>query len=78
MTLPPVHLCHPSGISVALLPVPPSPSACRTVPAALPGIMFLSGGQSEEEATVNLNAINKRVSIKDFNDFNIKLSVKLS
>ena len=23
--------------------------------------MFLSGGQSEEEATVNLNAINKRV-----------------
>ena len=40
--------------------------------------MFLSGGQSEEEATVNLNAINKRVSIKDFNDFNIKLSVKLS
>jgi fructose-bisphosphate aldolase class I len=30
----------------------------RTVPPALPGIMFLSGGQSEEEATVNLNAIN--------------------
>ncbi|KAF5272002.1 hypothetical protein FQR65_LT04983 [Abscondita terminalis] len=31
----------------------------RTVPAAVPGIMFLSGGQSEEEATVNLNAINQ-------------------
>lgn len=31
----------------------------RTVPAAVPGIMFLSGGQSEEEATVHLNAINK-------------------
>jgi len=31
----------------------------RTVPAAVPGIMFLSGGQSEEEATMNLNAINK-------------------
>ncbi|KAF5290116.1 hypothetical protein FQA39_LY14897 [Lamprigera yunnana] len=31
----------------------------RTVPAAVPGIMFLSGGQSEEEATVNLNAINR-------------------
>eukprot|EP00955_Chlamydomonas_euryale_P062025 358273-Chlamydomonas_euryale.AAC.6 len=30
----------------------------RTVPAAIPGVMFLSGGQSEEEATVNLNAIN--------------------
>jgi fructose-bisphosphate aldolase class I len=31
----------------------------RTVPAALPGILFLSGGQSDDEATVNLNAINK-------------------
>jgi len=31
----------------------------RTVPAAVPGIVFLSGGQSEEEATVNLNAINQ-------------------
>lgn len=31
----------------------------RSVPAAVPGIMFLSGGQSEEEATLNLNAINK-------------------
>jgi len=30
----------------------------RTVPPALPGVMFLSGGQKEEEATVNLNAIN--------------------
>ncbi|XP_032901770.1 fructose-bisphosphate aldolase C [Amblyraja radiata] len=31
----------------------------RTVPPAVPGVTFLSGGQSEEEATVNLNAINK-------------------
>lgn len=31
----------------------------RTVPAAVPGITFLSGGQSEEEASVNLNAVNK-------------------
>lgn len=30
----------------------------RTVPPAMPGITFLSGGQSEEEATINLNAIN--------------------
>eukprot|EP00992_Anisonema_acinus_P007013 TRINITY_DN2617_c0_g1_i1.p1 TRINITY_DN2617_c0_g1~~TRINITY_DN2617_c0_g1_i1.p1 ORF type:complete len:376 (+),score=106.56 TRINITY_DN2617_c0_g1_i1:56-1129(+) len=30
----------------------------RTVPAAVPGITFLSGGQSEEEASLNLNAIN--------------------
>ncbi|XP_015970427.1 fructose-bisphosphate aldolase 6, cytosolic [Arachis duranensis] len=31
----------------------------RTVPAAVPAIVFLSGGQSEEEATLNLNAMNK-------------------
>jgi len=31
----------------------------RSVPAAVPGITFLSGGQSEEDATVNLDAINK-------------------
>jgi fructose-bisphosphate aldolase, class I len=31
----------------------------RTVPAAVPGIMFLSGGQSETDASANLNAINK-------------------
>jgi len=28
------------------------------VPAALPGIVFLSGGQGDEEATANLNAMN--------------------
>jgi fructose-bisphosphate aldolase, class I len=31
----------------------------RHVPAAVPGIVFLSGGQSEEEATRRLNAMNK-------------------
>ncbi|KAG9510780.1 Fructose-bisphosphate aldolase, partial [Fragariocoptes setiger] len=31
----------------------------RTVPAAVPGVVFLSGGQSEEDASVNLNAINQ-------------------
>lgn len=30
----------------------------RTVPAAVPGIYFLSGGQGPEEATANLNAMN--------------------
>jgi fructose-bisphosphate aldolase class I len=30
----------------------------RTVPAAVPGIVFLSGGQSDEQATANLNAMN--------------------
>ncbi|TKR75864.1 hypothetical protein L596_017098 [Steinernema carpocapsae] len=31
----------------------------RGVPAAVPGIVFLSGGQSELDATKNLNAINQ-------------------
>ncbi len=31
----------------------------RTVPAAVPGIVFLSGGQSEVQSTDNLNAMNK-------------------
>ncbi len=30
----------------------------QTVPTAVPGIAFLSGGQSDEEATANLSAIN--------------------
>ena len=30
----------------------------RCVPAAVPGIMFLSGGQSEADATAHLNAMN--------------------
>lgn len=36
----------------------------RTVPPAVPGIVFLSGGQSEEEATQNLNAMNKLQVLK--------------
>jgi fructose-bisphosphate aldolase class 1 len=32
----------------------------RTVPAAVPGITFLSGGQSGELATARLNAMNVR------------------
>ncbi|HEY5776196.1 MAG TPA: class I fructose-bisphosphate aldolase [Xanthomonadales bacterium] len=31
----------------------------RSVPAAVPSINFLSGGQSDEEATANLNAMNR-------------------
>lgn len=46
----------------------PSPEECaeatlkvlrRTVPAAVPSINFLSGGQTAEEATANLNAMNQ-------------------
>ena len=32
----------------------------ETVPAAVPGIVFLSGGQSDQQASENLNAINSR------------------
>ena len=31
-----------------------------TVPAAVPGIVFLSGGQSDEDATAHLDAMNRR------------------
>jgi len=36
----------------------------RTVVPALVGIVFLSGGQSEEDASVNLNAMNKLEGIR--------------
>jgi fructose-bisphosphate aldolase, class I len=32
----------------------------KHVPAAVPGVVFLSGGQSDEDATAHLNAMNKR------------------
>jgi len=32
----------------------------NTVPAAVPGIAFLSGGQTDEDATAHLNAMNRR------------------
>ena len=35
-------------------------SLLRVVPAAVPGVMFLSGGQSSELATARLNAMNVR------------------
>jgi fructose-bisphosphate aldolase class I len=34
----------------------------RAVPSAVPGIVFLSGGQTDEEATVNLDAINRHAA----------------
>lgn len=36
----------------------------RTIPVAVPGVTFLSGGQSEVVATVHLNAINKYKAVK--------------
>jgi fructose-bisphosphate aldolase class I len=51
-----------SGTSATPEEVADATIACfkTVVPAAVPGIVFLSGGQSDEEATANLDAINKR------------------
>ena len=40
-------------------PLKKAASTKRTVPAAVPGIAFLSGGQSAVSATEHLNAMNK-------------------
>jgi fructose-bisphosphate aldolase class I len=37
----------------------------ETVPANVPGIAFLSGGQGDEESVVNLNEINKIANTED-------------
>lgn len=37
----------------------------RRVPPAVPGVFFLSGGQSEEDATVNLDLINRTAAAED-------------
>jgi len=39
----------------------------RTLPSSCQGVMFLSGGQSEEEASDNLNAMNKLDTKKPWN-----------
>ncbi len=56
-----------AGKGHASYPVSPETIADATiscfkmnVPAAVPGIVFLSGGQGDEEATANLNAINAK------------------
>lgn len=36
----------------------------RTIVPAVPGVVFLSGGQSEEEASLNLSAMNALQGIK--------------
>jgi fructose-bisphosphate aldolase, class I len=46
--------CAPRQIAAATIAV-----LRQAVPAAVPGILFLSGGQSDEEATANLDALNR-------------------
>ena len=50
-----------------------SPNVLKnSVPAEVPGVAFLSGGQSEIEATENLNLINKLI-IQFYNELFIRL-----
>ena len=49
---------HPNGASHEQVAQETIRCFKRHVPAAVPGIVFLSGGQSDEDATANLNAMN--------------------
>jgi fructose-bisphosphate aldolase class 1 len=54
------------SLSLSLCSIIPLPSVSvlrRCVPPAVPTICFLSGGQSEEEATLNLNAMNSVTAV---------------
>uniref|UniRef100_A0A8C4VSQ3 Fructose-bisphosphate aldolase n=1 Tax=Gopherus evgoodei TaxID=1825980 RepID=A0A8C4VSQ3_9SAUR len=53
----PGHAC-PTKYSAEEIAMATVTALRRTVPPAVPGVTFLSGGQSEEEASINLNAIN--------------------
>ncbi|NNF15144.1 MAG: fructose-bisphosphate aldolase class I [Gammaproteobacteria bacterium] len=48
----------PTQANVKEVAVATAQTLLRTVPGAVPGVVFLSGGQSSEEATAHLNAIN--------------------
>jgi fructose-bisphosphate aldolase class I len=48
-----VEQAHPAAVAEATVR-----ALRRAVPAAVPGIVFLSGGQTPEQATENLNAMN--------------------
>jgi fructose-bisphosphate aldolase class I len=48
----------PTKVSPEEIAVRTATALSRTVVPALVGIVFLSGGQSEEEASLNLNAMN--------------------
>jgi len=50
---------HPRQASVAEVAERTVRVLKRTVPAALPGVVFLSGGQTDENATAHLDAMNR-------------------
>jgi fructose-bisphosphate aldolase, class I len=55
---------HPSQASVKEVATATLRCLRRHVPAAVPGIVFLSGGQEDREATVHLDAINRLAGSK--------------
>ena len=55
---PPPHIPYLLHTPPSSTPRIPSPRS-RTVPPAVPAVVFLSGGQSEEEATAHLAAMNQ-------------------
>lgn len=63
---------------VIVMPLEVSNSTLRTfknsVPSEVPGIVFLSGGQSPDEATFNLNAIVKLNKDKKFGSWDLSFS----
>jgi len=46
----------------------------RTIPSSIPGITFLSGGQGEEEASINLDAMNKLAQLMKNVPWNLSFS----
>jgi fructose-bisphosphate aldolase, class I len=50
---------HPVKATAEEIAIRTATALSRTVVPAVPGITFLSGGQSEEEASYNLNALNR-------------------
>lgn len=52
----------------------PAVVCCRSVPSELAGIVFLSGGQSEEEATVHLNEIIRVATAADRDSWGLTFS----
>ncbi|EGR34602.1 hypothetical protein IMG5_006010 [Ichthyophthirius multifiliis] len=55
---------HPVKASPAEVAFRTVTALSRTIPPALVGVFFLSGGQSEEDASLNLNAMNKLQGVR--------------
>jgi fructose-bisphosphate aldolase class I len=59
MVLKPNMVCHKKARAASVEVAEDGAVLKACVPAAVPGIAFLSGGQSDEEATAHLDAMNR-------------------